>query len=308
MKEEAIEREKELFFARNGSYPRDFLQRFASNSFLEVKEEDREADSDEIELSLGLSLGGCYRNDPKGKKLVRSSSIAALPSENELMVSTGFISRTSSLPTENEEMRRKRKEMQSLKRLEVKRKRLERRNSAKVGEKMDEEVTKGIANGEIAARPTAAAVNCFPAISRSFSELQRLNFGSRTLRGVDISGLSKCTEAAKISLKVQSSPAHTNHRGETNTLRRITGKANNIGTEVKNMVQEMPCVSTMGKGPNGRRIEGFLYKYRKGEEVSIVCVCHGSFLTPAEFVKHAGGGDVTHPLRHIVVSPSASFL
>lgn len=72
----------------------------------------------------------------------------------------------------------------------------------------------------------------------------------------------------------------------------------------RTMMEEMPCVTTKGDGPNGRRIEGFLYRYRKGEEVRIVCVCHGSFLTPAEFVRHAGGGDVAHPLRHIVVNPS----
>lgn len=77
----------------------------------------------------------------------------------------------------------------------------------------------------------------------------------------------------------------------------------------RNMMQEMPCVSTRGCGPNGRMIEGFLFKYRTGEDVRIVCVCHGKFFTPAEFVKHAGGGDVDHPLRHIVVNPSpAAFL
>ncbi|XP_057808867.1 ninja-family protein 4-like [Salvia miltiorrhiza] len=64
----------------------------------------------------------------------------------------------------------------------------------------------------------------------------------------------------------------------------------------------MPCVSTTG--PDGRTITGFLYKYTKSE-VSIMCVCHGSFFTPAEFVEHAGGVDVTHPLRHITVVPSA---
>jgi hypothetical protein len=40
--------------------------------------------------------------------------------------------------------------------------------------------------------------------------------------------------------------------------------------------------------------------------VSIMCVCHGKFHSPAEFVKHAGGGDVSNPLRHIVVNPSPS--
>ncbi|XP_042490817.1 zinc finger CCCH domain-containing protein 18-like [Macadamia integrifolia] len=65
----------------------------------------------------------------------------------------------------------------------------------------------------------------------------------------------------------------------------------------------MPCVSTTGNGPNGKTITGFLYRYSK-TEVSIMCVCHGSLFTPAEFVKHAGGTDVSHPLKHIVVVPS----
>ncbi|PKA53692.1 Ninja-family protein 1 [Apostasia shenzhenica] len=90
-------------------------------------------------------------------------------------------------------------------------------------------------------------------------------------------------------------------------MRKNGGKA--IVELGRSMMEEMPCVSTRGEGPNGKKIEGFLYKYRKGEEVRIVCVCHGSFFTPAEFVKHGGGGDVDHPLRHIVVSPSpAAFL
>ncbi|GAU34546.1 hypothetical protein TSUD_219300 [Trifolium subterraneum] len=81
----------------------------------------------------------------------------------------------------------------------------------------------------------------------------------------------------------------------------------NIGKEIgTNSMEDMPCVFTKGDGPNGRRIEGILYKYGKGEEVRIMCVCHGNFLSPAEFVKHAGGGDVAHPLRHIVVNPSAA--
>lgn len=92
------------------------------------------------------------------------------------------------------------------------------------------------------------------------------------------------------------------------TMRNLDNKRvspeNGTKNVMKNMFEDMPCVSTRGKGPNGKRVQGFLYRYRKGEEVRILCVCHGSFLTPAEFVKHAGGGDVDHPLKHIVVSPS----
>ncbi|KAG8366959.1 hypothetical protein BUALT_Bualt16G0022500 [Buddleja alternifolia] len=72
---------------------------------------------------------------------------------------------------------------------------------------------------------------------------------------------------------------------------------------LKNALLDMPFVSTKGYGPNHRRIEGFLYRYKMGEAVKIVCVCHGLFLTPAEFVKHGGGGDVENPLKHIVVTP-----
>ncbi|PPD82451.1 hypothetical protein GOBAR_DD20607 [Gossypium barbadense] len=69
-------------------------------------------------------------------------------------------------------------------------------------------------------------------------------------------------------------------------------------------LRNMPCVSTTGNGPNGKTINGFLYRYTKSE-VSIICVCHGSSFTPAEFVQHAGGTDVSHPLRHITMIPSA---
>ncbi|GMI69219.1 hypothetical protein HRI_000591200 [Hibiscus trionum] len=69
-------------------------------------------------------------------------------------------------------------------------------------------------------------------------------------------------------------------------------------------LRNMPCVSTTGNGPNGKTINGFLYRYTNSE-VSIICVCHGSSFTPAEFVQHAGGTDVSHPLRHITMVPTA---
>ncbi|XP_004499859.1 ninja-family protein AFP3-like [Cicer arietinum] len=72
--------------------------------------------------------------------------------------------------------------------------------------------------------------------------------------------------------------------------------------DVMEILRKMPTVTTIGDGPNGKRIEGFLYKYRSGE-VCIVCVCHGSFLTPAEFVMHAEGKEVANPMKHITVYP-----
>ncbi|CAK8560184.1 unnamed protein product [Lathyrus sativus] len=69
-------------------------------------------------------------------------------------------------------------------------------------------------------------------------------------------------------------------------------------------LSQMPYVSTKGNGPNGKTVNGFLYRYSKCDEVSIVCVCHGSTFSPAEFVQHAGGTDISHPLRHITVNSS----
>lgn len=107
----------------------DFLHQISCiNSVVEIKQEKEKnsASSDEIELNLGLSLNGWFGVDPSKKtNLIRSSSIAAFPSlvigaEHERPVTSGALMRTTSLPTD---------EMQVLKRLEAKRKRLERRNS-----------------------------------------------------------------------------------------------------------------------------------------------------------------------------------
>ncbi|KAM1122252.1 hypothetical protein ACFX13_003879 [Malus domestica] len=67
---------------------------------------------------------------------------------------------------------------------------------------------------------------------------------------------------------------------------------------------QMPYVSTTGTGPNGKTVHGFLYRYTNSE-ITIVCVCHGTTFSPSEFVQHAGGTDVSQPLRHITVIPSA---
>jgi Putative nuclear localisation signal/Ethylene-responsive binding factor-associated repression len=125
----------------------DFIGRFGDafgndlDSGLE-KSKSKSIVSEEVELSLDLSTNGCFGVDLKGKtKLIRSSSIASIlplpKTEVEEVtvpkVPTGSLVRTTSLPVETEEAVRKRKEMQFLKRLEVKRKRLERRNSFKSG-------------------------------------------------------------------------------------------------------------------------------------------------------------------------------
>ena len=120
--------------------PRNLFQRFMSsnNHFSHRNHEEEE----EIELSLGLSLNGRFGVDPRANKLTRSSSIpdfinnSTREDTNEYSSSLfpmacGSLVRTCSLPTETEEEWRKRKELQSLRRMEAKRKRSEKQKNLK---------------------------------------------------------------------------------------------------------------------------------------------------------------------------------
>ncbi|WMV15075.1 hypothetical protein MTR67_008460 [Solanum verrucosum] len=74
--------------------------------------------------------------------------------------------------------------------------------------------------------------------------------------------------------------------------------AKEVGEKLRNFLHSMPCV--FYDGPNGKKTKGYLlYSSVRREDLKIVCSCHASFLTPAEFVKHGGGGDVENPLKHI---------
>ncbi|PIN11684.1 hypothetical protein CDL12_15714 [Handroanthus impetiginosus] len=48
----------------------------------------------------------------------------------------------------------------------------------------------------------------------------------------------------------------------------------------------LPWVSTTGPGPNGRTISGVTYRFSP-TQIRIVCACHGSHMSPDEFVRHA---------------------
>ncbi|GAV86368.1 DUF1675 domain-containing protein [Cephalotus follicularis] len=49
----------------------------------------------------------------------------------------------------------------------------------------------------------------------------------------------------------------------------------------------LPWVSTTAPGPNGRTISGVTYGYSPNQ-IRIVCACHGTHMSPEEFVRHAG--------------------
>lgn len=120
--------------------PRDLSQRLVSGNHFPRKFEKPSEDTEELELSLGLSLNGRFGVDPlRAEHLIRSSSISdfANPGRDQdavcvVPMACAPLIRTCSLPTETEEWR-KRKELQTLRRMEAKRKRSEKQRNSKAG-------------------------------------------------------------------------------------------------------------------------------------------------------------------------------
>ncbi|KAK6157833.1 hypothetical protein DH2020_012081 [Rehmannia glutinosa] len=311
--------------------------------------------------------------DKNTKKLVRSSSIAScLPivrDDSDVgpqapVAYTGLV-RTSSLPVETEEEWRKRKELQTLRRMEAKRRRSEKQRNLKsekegsgslsleekkeievnLRERLDREKslsavkrTNSSVGSQIGLSTWAAAnqaivrsgidlamakgkgsyvgssgggmqgsIESKGGSSSSVSDLESkpLQGSSGELSPASIQSLQEAgnqdtgSPATKPREQIGKTEATSDKESPSkkSDVSRTRGKE--IGT---NSLEDMPCVFTKGDGPNGRRVDGILYKYGKGEEVRIMCVCHGSFHSPAEFVKHAGGTDVNNPLKHIVLT------
>ncbi|KAG9151931.1 hypothetical protein Leryth_002196 [Lithospermum erythrorhizon] len=332
-------------------FSRDLLERFmgSGNSlrqkeFLKREVEEEEGEGD-LELSLGLSLGGRFGVDKN--KLIRSSSIAAcLPivrDDDHVVAPTSTVYptlvRTSSLPVETEEEWRKRKELQSLRRLEAKRRRSEKRgggggSGGGLDEKNKEIEVNWRQKLELFAAKKFGPSHCGIDLGIARGKLSHvgghiLSQGSVESQGGSPSSISALESNALLAGSssgsdlsrgsIQSLQSVTNQdasssglRTKTNTGRPSRADSGNIprGNDTRRRDKQpgamanMPCVFTKIDGPNGRRVDGILYKYGKGEEVRIMCVCHGNFLSPAEFVKHAGGSDVAHPLKHIVINPN----
>uniref|UniRef100_A0ACD5WZA7 Uncharacterized protein n=1 Tax=Avena sativa TaxID=4498 RepID=A0ACD5WZA7_AVESA len=309
---------------------RDFLGVFGGGGSggkgapLEEGRSTEGGESDEIELGLGLSLGGRFGTDrspdAKRPRLARSTSIASACSVSlgdgdgdgdPSPASSLQLLRTSSLPTDTEEERWRRREMQSRRRLEARRKMLGRRSSvgsSSLPGKPAKEDGGDVVNGLQLRRSTGS---------------QGSTSANKQEQGVDRSAISQSADArsstSENTKQNDMTPPATVAAGRPpnnatpaqpplRTLGSLTTMRTNSTSDMKkSMVEDMPVVSSKIEGPGGKKIDGFLYRYKKGGEgVRIVCVCHGSFLTPAEFVKHAGGGDVSNPLRHIVINSTPS--
>ncbi|KAI4302172.1 hypothetical protein MLD38_037954 [Melastoma candidum] len=370
-------------------YSRDLLQRFSlcsggSGVVQKLGYKSPSQETEELELSLGLSLGGKFGIEKSSKLLVRSASVAgALPIMREegpgliagLSGSFPSIIRTNSLPTETEEEFRKRKpteteeefrkrkEWQSLQRLEAKRRRYKKQR--KGGDEVEVQWTrnlvdmqKGFGNGTVHVLPLPI---CVPGPAKiagqgmvgggevgdvgSKGKEGILGVGGYGLVGYGV--VTSAVEARRGSSSGSSGGSDTDGRptqagsstsnetkslasngpssemafpamkpstgnlkeGVRDTFPRRDAQENKPKVHGMSLTEDkMPCVFTKGDGPDGIKVDGILYKYGKGEEVRIMCVCHGKFLSPAEFVKHAGGGDVANPHRRIFINTSTLVL
>ncbi|CAN8260691.1 unnamed protein product [Cochlearia groenlandica] len=252
-----------------------------SENLEEAKKKEEEEDRD-IELTLGLSLNGQFGTDPRSRK--RKSS---------------ELDRSSSIPEGGDIRRPVGRSVSDIFQLD-------RTRSLPVETEMEAEKKRKRSEK-----------------TRAFMEFQTPRESivktEKTRAFMEFKAPPTKKKETKDCFLV---PAPVNVRGKIgNTVKKTNQEVNNGMEKARNILEDMPCVSTRDVGADGKRVEGFLYWYGGNkEEVKIVCVCHGSFLSPAEFVRHGGGtvsaviddsdGDVTiNPLRHIVVKlPSSSSL
>ncbi|XP_073018009.1 ninja-family protein AFP3-like [Primulina eburnea] len=282
-------------------FSRDLLKNgfTGPNRFSNENVKLEEDENGEIELSLGLSMNGRFGVDPARKKLRRASSISDLVfavgvADNgsrhkgrvAALESHAPLGRTCSLPIPTEEWRH-RKSLESTRSMEARKNRMEKLKNVRMVKDTDISAEDGNnGNGSNHAATSERAMAMAPLGKRTFF----YNFNEpNKLAGVKSSSGSK--------------PVQERNEQKA-TIEAAVREAKGPNISHKNAMLDMPFVSTKAYGPNGTKVDGFLYRYKKGEEVKIVCVCHGMFLSPSEFVKHGGGGDVEHPLKHIVVNPS----
>ncbi|KAL9270307.1 Ninja-family protein AFP1-like protein [Drosera capensis] len=313
-------------------YPRDLLQTFIArnpNQIARVKQEihdDDVVDDGDVQLNLGLSLGGRFGVDKSHGGLMRSSSVVGAlsfikqdgyqfgpPRPMVAVAAATTLPRTASLPVETEEERRKRKELQTFRRMEAKKRRSEKRsnilkedgegrgNEASLGEKLErvQQCESAVNKLSVSASlPTWTVAGCSTAkksevgdglkVKRSFfSSLEGLlaQEGSSSGSGRSQGGSSSAVPEpdrrrtqgsstdTRVPMRTTSDIRCRSYRMkiEDNVKQAGTGETNKI-RETTTGLEDMPCVFTIGDGPNGRKVDGILYKYGKGEEIRIMCL------------------------------------
>lgn len=161
------EEKTEEFPGMVNGFPRDLLRRIRPAFHKRAREEESSNNGEGVEegldLSLGLSLNGKFGVEPKRAKtseLTRVSSVSLfMPGcgggggvESQARVfpdaTSPPLTRAGSLPSEAQEELRKRKELQSLRRLEAKKRRMEKLRFSRCGrDKIDSKENSSEENG-----------------------------------------------------------------------------------------------------------------------------------------------------------------
>ncbi|XP_048443646.1 ninja-family protein 6-like [Pyrus x bretschneideri] len=290
-------------------------------------------DSQVPDLNLEFSFGGIYPENSNQNPLALSSSVATImrPQEPQAAphravspVRSVQLPRASSLPTEKGLRRVIRpKNVRALRRLETKQKIAQRQMSqqpaalpevarapaAPVAAPVAPEAPEAPAAPAAPATPAALAV-ILPELKECASNCPGAL--ETVLYHYKAEGYLTLSRAANGAQSVETLPSQRNV-----TVPLMATSATAATTKEDGPSQSTPespskgvkldsgddMVSLRTTGVGGRQIKGILYA-RDGE-VNILCVCHGLFHSPAQFVKHAGGEEVENPLRHIIVCPSS---
>ncbi|KAE8684006.1 Mitochondrial import receptor subunit TOM5 [Hibiscus syriacus] len=290
------------------------IQFFPGFSFEKRVSKQTQDSFPEANLNLRLSLGGIYGTGyTKQNPLTRSSSIAGEVVKRNFIDQAGDTTpksylpmpRSCSLPVQVERSRRvvSVKELRLMKRAEAKKRAEEKHRNAMKGTDKERFLTAATAAPCFPAGVPAWAAAKNPAFNRAIDTTKK-GFGNS--EGV---GAASSSNLIKSELGITSGAANfvkleLKETESENTTKKAKLSNSWIQDEGMEVMKAMPTVSTTCL--DGRKIQGFLYKYTK-EQVIIVCVCHGHFLSPEEFVKHAGGRDVENPIKHIKVCTTSFY-
>ncbi|XP_002862294.2 ninja-family protein AFP3 [Arabidopsis lyrata subsp. lyrata] len=273
----------------------------------------------DVELELCLSLGGPFKKTEKSKPIGPSNAV-------ECAKGTGVnLEDETTNVTRIKETRKKREAKQqqrSGEEEECKRMRTEC-NGVTNGEDMDLSFSKmgnGYGSGQLKENrkdvtigsPICTSSDVSDPSSSSRHEGGSGDIGAQSGQtkpvGPPVNNIGIGTEQTVHSTDGSKDAVVVETQALSNSVTKKTGKppkphTNSTGNGSLLPFAQMPCVTSTGNGPEGKTVNGFLYRYSKSE-ISIICVCHGTSFSPAEFIVHAGGTNVSQPLRHITVVPS----
>ncbi|KAB2633608.1 ninja-family protein AFP3-like [Pyrus ussuriensis x Pyrus communis] len=266
-------------------------------------------DSQIPDLNLEISLSGIYTDNSNQNPLDRSSTEARVlrlqetqkaPQMAAAPIRAIRLPRASSLPSESR-LAIRHKDVLALRRPETKQKIAQRQMSQQPAAlpEVARALAAPAAPADLVMCSASCASNGAGALDTVYHYKEEGYFTvSRAAEGaVSVQTLNSQRNVTPVATSVTA--ATTEEVGPSqSTPKRVK---HSTGSVPQNDGDDMVSVRTTGEG--GRQIEGILYA-RDGE-VHILCVCHGLFHSPAEFIKHGGGKEVPNPLRHIFVRPSS---